>query len=67
MKFWIGIILVILGLGCVVTAIVWQQVLCYQMFGVVFNTDNMFIPHWSALFYLGIIPVIIGWVMANLD
>ena len=65
MKFWIGIILCLLGLGCVGSAVVWQQVLCYQMFGVVFQ--KVFIPHWSALLYLGIIPLCIGWAMANMD
>ena len=54
-----------MGLGCVGCAVVWQQVLCYQMFGVVFQ--KVFIPHWSALFYLGIIPLCIGWAMANMD
>ena len=65
MTFWIGIILCLLGLGCVGCAVVWQQVLCYQMFGVVFQ--KVFIPHWSALLYLGIIPLCIGWAMANMD
>ena len=65
MKFWIGVILCLLGLGCVGCAVVWQQVLCYQMFGVVFQ--KVFIPHWSALFYLGIIPLCIGWAMAVMD
>ena len=65
MKFWTGIILCFLGLGCVCCAVVWQLVLCYQMFGAVFQ--KVFIPHWSAFFYLGIIPLCIGWTMANLD
>ena len=65
MKFWIEIILCLLGLGCVSCAVVWQQVLCYQMFGVVFQ--KVFIPHWSAWFYLGIIPLCAGWVMVNMD
>ena len=65
MKFWIGIILCFIGLGCVGCAVVLQQVLCYQMFGVVFQ--KVFIPHWSAWLYLGIIPFCAGWVMANMD
>ena len=65
MKFWIGIILCFIGLGCMGCAVVWQQVLCYQMFGVIFQ--KVFIPHWSTLLYLGIIPLCIGWVMANID
>lgn len=65
MKFWIGALLTLIGMGCAVCAIVWQQILCYQTFGVVF--EKVFIPHWSAWFYLGIIPVAIGSVMMNSD
>ena len=65
MKFWIGIILALLGLGCIITACIWQQVLCYQMFGVVF--EKVFIPHWSAFFYFGAVPLIVGWCMANFN
>lgn len=65
MKFWIGIILCLLGLGFIICAVIWQQVLCYQMFGVVFK--QVFIPHWSAWLYLGVIPSCIGWVIANID
>ena len=65
MRFVIGVILLLIGLGCVVAGAIWQQVLCYQMFGVIFQ--KVFIPHWSAWFYLGIIPLCIGWAMANMD
>ena len=65
MKFWIGLIIFFLVLGCIICGAVWQQVLCYQMFGVVFQ--KVFIPHWSAWLYLGIIPFCSGWVMANMD
>lgn len=58
MKFWIGIVLCVLGTGCIVFAIVWQQILCSQMFGVVLA--KVLIPHWSAWFYLGAIPLCIG-------
>ena len=65
MKFWIGIILCLLGLGCVGCAVVWQQVLCYQMFGAIF--EKVFIPHWSALLYLGVIPMIVGSLMSGIE
>lgn len=65
MKFWIGAILALIGIGCVVAAVVWQQTLCYQTFGAVF--EKVFIPHWSAWFYLGTIPLAIGSVMMNSD
>lgn len=63
MKFWIGLALCLIGVICVICGCVWQQILCYQMFGFIF--DKLFIPHWSAWFYLGMIPIIIGWIMAN--
>lgn len=63
MKFWLGCALVIFGLICIVIAIVWQQVLCFQKFGVIF--DEIFIPHWSAFFYLGVIPGAIGYFIAK--
>ena len=53
MKFWFGIILCILGLACIICAIVWQQILCYQMFGCVF--EKVFIPHWSAAPLVGLL------------
>jgi hypothetical protein len=64
MKCIIGIILCLIGLGSIICAGVFQQVLCYQMFGVVF--EKMFIPHWSALFYLGIVPLCVGWAMVQM-
>lgn len=63
MKFWIGLIIFFLGICCIICGAVWQQVLCYQTFGVIF--EKVFTPHWSALFYLGVIPMIIGWIMVN--
>ncbi len=65
MKFWFGFSLAMLGLISIVVAIVWQQVLCFQRFGVIF--DEIFIPHWSALFYLGAIPALIGYFIAKND
>ena len=54
----IGIILLVAGFACVLAACVWQQVLCYQKFGFIFA--ELFIPHLSALLYLGAIPMGIG-------
>lgn len=62
-KYWFGIALIMLGLASFIIAIVWQQVLCFQRFGAIF--DEVFIPHWSAFFYLGFIPMGIGYVLAN--
>ena len=59
----LGIALFIIGIGCIITATVCQQILIYQKFGVIFGGDNftIFIPHWSAWFYLGIIPTFLGY------
>ena len=65
MRFVIGVILLLIGLGCVVTGAIWQQVLCYQMFGAMFET--VFIPHYSALLYLGAIPMIVGSLMSGIE
>ena len=65
MKLWVGFALAMLGVASIITAIVWQQVLCFQRFGVIFN--EVFIPHWSALLYLGIIPIGIGYFIARKD
>lgn len=51
----IAIILAIIGTGCILTAIIMQAILFYEMFGV-FVIRLYFIPHWSAWFYLGAIP-----------
>lgn len=37
---------------------IWQQVLCYQMFGAIF--ERVFIPHYSAWLYCGCVPVTVG-------
>lgn len=58
LKFWIGIVLILIGSACVIAALIWQQVLCYQMFGAIF--DQVFIPHYSAWLYCGGVPVIAG-------
>lgn len=65
MRFVIGVILFLIGMGCVVAGAIWQQVLCYQMFGAIF--EQVFIPHWSALLYLGAIPMIVGSIMSGIE
>lgn len=65
MRFVIGVILLLIGLGCVVAGAIWQQVLCYQMFGVIFQ--KVFIPHWSAWLYLGAIPMMVGSLMSGIE
>lgn len=57
----IGAILFVVGLACVLAAFIWQQILCYQKFGFIFA--ELFIPHLSALLYLGAIPMGIGGYM----
>ena len=63
-----SIFLTLIGIVCVIIAIVWQQILIYQKYGFLFGSDgfSIFIPHWSAWFYLGIIPFLIGWSMIYL-
>ena len=65
MRFVIGVILLLIGLGCVVAGAIWQQVLCYQMFGAIF--EKVFIPHYSAWLYLGAIPMIVGSLMSGIE
>lgn len=59
----LGIVFLVIGIACIIMATVWQQILIYQKFGVIFGGDNftIFIPHWSAWFYLGVIPVFLGY------
>ena len=65
----LGVILALVGIACVVAAIIWQQVLCYQKFGVIFGGDNftIFIPHPSAFLYVGIVPMLIGAILIHLN
>lgn len=58
MRLKIVIILFILGTTSVGFAWIMQCFICVQMYGVVFK--QVFIPHWSSWFYLGIIPTFIG-------
>jgi len=57
----LGWILLFVGFGCVLFAVIEQQIVCYQMFGAVFK--QVFIPHWSAWFYFGTVPMFVGYVM----
>lgn len=60
----IGFILIILGLACCLVAFICQQVICYQTFGAIF--EQVFIPHWSAWFYLGAVPLTSGSLMIGI-
>lgn len=65
MRFVIGVILLLIGFVCIVAGAIWQQVLCYEMFGAIF--EKVFIPHWSALLYLGAIPMTLGSLMSGIE
>lgn len=64
MRFVIGVILLLIGLGCIVAGAIWQQILCYEMFGAIF--EEVFIPHWSALLFLGVVPMVVGSLMSGI-
>lgn len=61
----IGATLIFVGLASIITAVIWQQILIYQKYGVLFDGDgfNIFIPHWSTCYYLGIIPLLVGYLI----
>ena len=61
MRYWVGLILWILGLSAIISATIWQISLCYQQFGVIFR--GVAIPHWSNWLYLGVIPMVAGTFM----
>lgn len=64
MRFVIGVILLLIGIVCIVAGAIWQQILCYEMFGAIF--EKVFIPHWSALLFLGAIPMVVGSLMSGI-
>ena len=51
------IILLAVSVGCVLYASIMQRILCYQKFGVIFTSDDIFIPHESAWFFLGLLGI----------
>ena len=57
LKLVLGIILFLIGLGCLGYTIVMQCILKYQMYGLIFNGV---VVHWSLWFLFGIIPFCIG-------
>lgn len=61
----LGVSLLLIGISCILYAEIMQMVLCYQKFGAII-TENLFIPHWSAWFYFGAVPMITGYVMLYL-
>lgn len=62
MYMWTAFGLFIIGLALIITATVFQSVLSYEKFGAII-TKNIFIPHWSAWFYLGGLPLGVGYFM----
>ena len=64
-KLILFILLTLFSLGCVIYASVMQCVLCYEKFGVIFNSNDIFIPDKSAWWYLGVIGLIPAFVWAE--
>lgn len=56
---WVVAALITIGIASITTAIILQSVLSYEKFGVII-TNNILIPHWSAWFYLGGLPLVVG-------
>lgn len=57
----LGWIITIISACCVIFAFIYQMVLIVEKFGFIIGGDiNIFIPHWSALFYLGAITIFLG-------
>lgn len=61
--FWLGIALVIIGVACVTFALIMQTVVSVEKFG--FAIDSIFVPHWSAWFFMGVFPLFAGWILAG--
>lgn len=51
--FIIAVILILFATICVIYATIMQSILSYEKFGVIFNSETIFIPHESAWWYLG--------------
>ena len=58
-----GIILALVGSAMIFAAVVWQQILIYHKFGMIF--EGIFIPHYSAWLYTGVIPLMFSAPMLN--
>jgi len=54
-KWLLFIVLVVVSTGCILYASIMQCIVCYQMYGVIFTSETVFIPHESAWFFLGIL------------
>lgn len=48
-------LLIIVSVVSVLYAIIMQRILCYQTFGAIFTSENLFIPHKSAWGFLGLL------------
>ena len=66
-KLILFILLTLFSFGCIIYASVMQCVLSYEKFGVIFNSETVFIPDKSAWWYLGGIGLIPFWVWSELD
>ena len=64
-KLTLFILLTVFSLGCIIYAGVMQAVLCYEKYGVIFNSDIVFIPDKSAWWFLGVIGLIPAFVWAE--
>lgn len=62
-KLILGSILIIAGIAMVGYATIMQCVLSVQLYGAIF--DRIFIPDKSALFFLGFIPILIGYIIQD--
>lgn len=59
--------LLVLGIASIVFASVYQCTLAYDKFGAIIM-KNLFIPHWSAWFFLvGIVLTSIGWLFIQTE
>lgn len=61
--FALSIFLMLVGLGFIFWASVYQAVLIYERTGFIYLGDDLIIIHWSLLGYLGLIPLGIGYLL----
>lgn len=61
--FALSIFLILVGLGLIFGASIYQAVLIYERTGFIYLGDDLIILHWSLLGYLGLIPLGIGYLL----
>ena len=59
----LSIFLMLLGLGFILWASGYQAYLIWDRSGLIYLGDDLIIPHWSLLGYLGLIPLGIGYIL----